>query len=109
MAKDTTTNRNQPTPTGSTGTGKDNPGVEQVDDPIIIKGGSVSLSFDKHNFEDVTPAPPNDKNKKFSHGFNPRLTMLKIFSAGGITNIPLQSTDSIKICYEDTDCNDNVP
>jgi hypothetical protein len=88
--------------------GPNGPGVLQVDDPIIIKGGSISLSFDQHNFEDVTSST-SDKNKKFNHGFNPALKMLKIFSGGSITSIVLKPGDAIKICYQGSRCDDTLP
>ena|SRR5258705_7125497 len=80
----------------------------QVDDPIIIKGGSIALSFDQHNFEDITPST-SDKNRKFNHAFKPRLRMLKIFSGGKITPIVLKPGDAIKICYEGSECDDTPP
>lgn len=82
---------------------------KQVDDPIIIKGGSISLAFDQHNFEDIT-ASPGDKNKKFDHAFQPPLKRIKIFRNGTIYyQTALNATDAIMICYAGSECPDVLP
>lgn len=81
----------------------------QVDDPIIVKGGSISLSFDQHNFRDMT-ASPVEPNRRFDHEFGPALQRLKIFRAGAIFfQTGLQPTDIIMICYQGSSCPDVAP
>jgi hypothetical protein len=82
--------------------------VVQADDPIIIKGGSILLKFDKHNFEDLTAA--GDDNRSFSHVFGPRLNALKIFRAGAIFyQTALNATDVVMVCYDGSRCPEVPP
>jgi hypothetical protein len=75
----------------------------QVDDPIIIKGGSVSVRFDQHNFREHTV--PAEQNRRFGHGHNPQLRYLRIFRAGAIFyETPLNPTDTIQVCYTGSYC-----
>ena len=87
----------------------DQPAVVQVDDPIIVKGGSISLTFDQHNFRDLTGSAM-DKNRRFDHEFQPPLQRIKVFRAGTkIHDLPLERMDRIKICYAGSECDDNPP
>ena len=82
--------------------------TKQADDPIIIKGGSILLKFDKHNFEDLTGA--GDENRSFNHVFGPHLNALKIFRAGAIFyQTALNATDIIMVCYDGSRCPDVPP
>jgi hypothetical protein len=81
----------------------------QVDDPIIIKGGSISVSFDKKF---------NPGKFKFDHpNSGKQLTQLVVLRLNGATGeyevvpgpfayarIPLQSQDQIVICYTGSLC-----
>ena len=87
----------------------DQPSVVQVDDPIIVKGGSISLTFDQHNFRDLTGSA-TDKNRRFDHEFQPPLHRIKVFRGGAkIHDLPLERMDRIKICYAGSECDDNPP
>src|SRR5258708_23286562 len=86
----------------------------QVDDPIIIKGGSVTLSFEQIGFRDVTTSA-GDKLKRFEHVDPTRqLTQLVILRSNAATahydplsiagpipdgRIALQPRDMIVTCY----------
>jgi hypothetical protein len=107
--------RNKSTRSGSAETSRvvaDGPGIEQVDDPIIIKGGSVSLSFgDSSRFIRDNADPKNT----FNHADTTKLlTRMVILRLNTVTQkheplritapildgtIPLQSRDIIVICY----------
>ena len=81
----------------------------QVDDPIIIKGGSISLSFDQHNFVENTSSS-SEKNRVFAHDFQPPLRRLKIFRGGAIFyQTALNPTDAIMICYAGSGCPETLP
>jgi hypothetical protein len=85
------------------------PGAEQVDDPIIVKGGSISIRFDQHNFRDLTGST-TEPNRRFDHEFGPSLQRLKIFRDGAIVfQTPLNRSDAVMICYEGSTCPDTLP
>ena len=112
MTKDRKANQDQTNRGGSPVAGTDKlqqPGVEQVDDPIIVKGGSISIRFNQHNFQDVT-SPATNPNRRFDHEFQPSLQRLKIFRDGAIIfQTELNRTDAVMICYQGSLCPDTLP
>lgn len=85
--------------------------TEQVDDPIIIKGGSVSVQFDGNTkFKKDNSNPKNKFDHKDPDRQLTRLVVLRRNSTTGTYDpipggrIPLQREDRIVVCYTGSSC-----